>query len=292
MSTRTIHTGGTDASVGKIQGSVAKYYFISKSRVNRSHSSAVPRPRGGRRVAAMTTALGQLRCVLDALDEISTGNGDTVTRARELCDKFSSGVTILALQMALVVFEPLEELCKSLQARTQTVSGMRQAADRVITFLQSQRSQESFSFVYVNANDIVKSQELDEITMLRVRKAPKRLTMALHLMQLRHPRHTTERSITNWLTPPLRSSRTDSASRALMTWYQWRNVFSRKMQTWVSSKNIRKLKCLVYESSLFKMFQLDKTSPPLEKQSTFSPSCHQNADNCSARSRCSCDYCW
>ena len=127
------------------------------------------------RVAAMTTVLGQLRCVPDALDEISTGNGDTATRARGLCDKFSSGVTILALQMALVVFEPLEELCKSLQARTQTVSGMRQAADKVIAFLQSQRSQESFLFVYVNANDIIKSQELDEITMPRVRKAPKRL---------------------------------------------------------------------------------------------------------------------
>jgi len=127
------------------------------------------------RVAAITTVLGQLRCLLDALNEISTGNGDTAIRARGLCDKFSSGDTILALLMALVVFEPLEELCKSLQARTQTVSGMKQAADKVIAFLQTRRSEESFSSVYANANGIIESEELDEITVPRVRKAPKRL---------------------------------------------------------------------------------------------------------------------
>ena len=62
----------------KPDGSVLKYNGISESRVNRSHLSSVPRAVDNSRVAAMTTILGQLCYLLDALlDEISTGNGDT-----------------------------------------------------------------------------------------------------------------------------------------------------------------------------------------------------------------------
>ena len=75
---------------------------VNPGYVNRSHSSAVPHAvdYSGCRYDHCSWAIAL--CAGRTIGEISTGNGDTATCGRGLCDKFSSGVTILALQMALV----------------------------------------------------------------------------------------------------------------------------------------------------------------------------------------------
>ena len=76
------------------------------------------------------TVIQHYSSVLESLDEFAQGAASTVqgkATASGLLDRFSNSNTMLALQMALEVFEVLEYLCTALQGQKQTVSGMLQA---------------------------------------------------------------------------------------------------------------------------------------------------------------------
>lgn len=128
------------------------------------------------RVAAMRTLLKQLKTVLETLEDVSQNAGaDMATRANGLLDKLSSGMNVLAIHIALVVFAPLEELCKSLQAGSQTVSGMRRAVRTVVDFLKSRRTEDAFAEVFSDAKVVIENLDLTEIVLPRVRRPPKRI---------------------------------------------------------------------------------------------------------------------
>src|SRR6188768_2977243 len=91
-------------------------------------------------------------------------------RANGILIKLFSGVHILALRIALCVFQPLEELCTALQSRSQTVSGMKAAVNMVIDGLKSVRNNEAFSLVFTSAINSVKDMQLEEISIPRFRK--------------------------------------------------------------------------------------------------------------------------
>lgn len=65
----------------------------------------------------------QFEAVMAALDELSAESSSVANEARGLLAKFSAGKTVLALKLALAVMQPIELLNKSLQGKTQTVSG-------------------------------------------------------------------------------------------------------------------------------------------------------------------------
>ncbi len=56
---------------------------------------------------------------------------DTATKASGLLDRFKQGTTILGLQICLKVYGPLEQLNKSCQYASGTVSGMLEAVKKV-----------------------------------------------------------------------------------------------------------------------------------------------------------------
>ena len=62
------------------------------------------------RVAALETVMKQLRCILEAMDEIYDDRGDISAKAKGLCTTFSDGTCVLAVLMALSVFGSLKGL--------------------------------------------------------------------------------------------------------------------------------------------------------------------------------------
>ena len=97
---------------------------------------------------AVTGVLSQYGSVLASLEEMASNGSDTGTRANGLLDRFRKGKTVLGLHLALEVILELETLNKSLQSRTETISGMRGAVECVASTLQEKMSEEAFHEVF------------------------------------------------------------------------------------------------------------------------------------------------
>jgi hypothetical protein len=153
--------------------------FISQTSSNVGTSLAALRPlcptRWTLRVAAIQSMLNVQKIIMETLEELSLSHGDSASRANGILTKLSSGVHILALRIALCVFQPLEELRTALQSRNQTVSGMKAAVNIVIDGLKSVRNKEAFSLVFTSAINSVKDMQLEEIFIPRLRKVSKRI---------------------------------------------------------------------------------------------------------------------
>jgi hypothetical protein len=106
------------------------------------------------------------KSIMETLEELSLSHGDSASRANGILTKLSSGVHILAIRIALCVFQPLEKLCtapRALQSRNQTVSGMKAAVNIVVDGLKSVRNNDAFSLVFTSAINSVKDMQLEEI---------------------------------------------------------------------------------------------------------------------------------
>jgi hypothetical protein len=96
-------------------------------------------------------------------------------RAAGLYNKLSIGATAVSLVLALEVFLPLEELCVSIQSRSQSVPGTMSAVKLVIEKLCNSRSEVSFAAIYSRANDLVTELDLEAVSAPRVRRQSKRI---------------------------------------------------------------------------------------------------------------------
>ena len=77
------------------------------------------------RVRSITAVINQYDVVLTSLNEMGmTMHGAIATRAAGLHDYFQKGTTLLALRIAIIVFSMLEELNRSFQCKSGTLSGM------------------------------------------------------------------------------------------------------------------------------------------------------------------------
>lgn len=100
------------------------------------------------RVRSITAVLNQYDAVLGSLEETASGTGDTAAKASGLLDCFRKGVTVLGLKIALLIFGPLEELNRSLQSATITISGMLEAATFVTSHLALLRTADVFEKLF------------------------------------------------------------------------------------------------------------------------------------------------
>jgi len=163
------------------QSGKAKTALISNIAVNSPGSSVEGiRPlcptRWTVRVKAIRTTLDHLKTVLEVLTDLSDAQqGDRSTKARGLLKQLCSGTTVLALRMAFVVFNRLEELTVALQGRVQTIVGMKEAVDKTVAVLQDCRSTETFTSIFVEATEAVAELELDEISLPRTRIVSRRI---------------------------------------------------------------------------------------------------------------------
>src|SRR6218665_3402608 len=130
-----------------------------------------------RRVRSMASVIDQYEAVLSSLENLSTtGCGATATKATGLLSSFRNTVTILGLQSAIRIFGPLEELNRSLQSSSVTLSGLLQAVESVKTALRSLRTDDAFHEIVEEVRSICERHEIDPLALPRMRQPPRRLT--------------------------------------------------------------------------------------------------------------------
>lgn len=125
---------------------------------------------------AVKAVLSQYESVLVSLEEMAASGSSSAAKANGLHDRFSKGKTVLGLLVALEVIEELECLNKSLQKRTATIAGMKEAIECVKSTLQGKRNEEKFQKVFDKAVEMVDSLELEPIQIPHQRRPPKRYT--------------------------------------------------------------------------------------------------------------------
>jgi hypothetical protein len=128
------------------------------------------------RVAGIETVLLQYTAVIEALEQHANSNSsmESCARAAGLQERFSKGNTYAYLIIAVTVFRHLENLCVSLQGRSQTISGTRQAVDIVHSELIRIRSDEEFTRIFDNIETAIEKLDLEPLQLPRPRNAPKR----------------------------------------------------------------------------------------------------------------------
>jgi len=103
------------------------------------------------RVQSVSAVLDQYAAVLSSIEEISMeASGEMATKAAALLDRFSDGKAVIGLKISRMVFGLLEELNRSLQSSSYTVSGMLQAVSTVKSQLLKLHTEEQFDELYNN----------------------------------------------------------------------------------------------------------------------------------------------
>ncbi|KAK0152297.1 Zinc finger MYM-type protein 1 [Merluccius polli] len=125
---------------------------------------------------AIKAVLSQYENVLTSLEEMGANTGTTGAKANGLKEHFEKGKTVLGLILAIEVIEVLECLNKSLQKRTETITGMKSAIDCVRSTVQGKRSETSFQVLYDKAVEMVESLGIEPIQVPHQRPPPKRYT--------------------------------------------------------------------------------------------------------------------
>lgn len=129
------------------------------------------------RMVAVRAVLDQYEEVILSLEAMATsGSSDTCITARGLLERFQKGHTYLGLLLASEALTELENLNRSLQSRTESVSGMLAAVECVKTTVRAKRSDESFHQLYATACDKIQQMHIETIQMPHVRRPPQRYT--------------------------------------------------------------------------------------------------------------------
>lgn len=173
--------------LGNFYGSSRKYRQSFRdiatlhSEEQASHSSAIKpaiKPlcptRWLTRTPAIDSVVEQYKAVLESLEQASVEQRGT--RASTLVDQAQNSKTLLGLHMSKSVFGLLEQLNKTLQSSTETVSEMLQAVDVVRRQLLNIRTDEKFALLLEKVSKIAEELQLDNISLPRRRKVPVRFT--------------------------------------------------------------------------------------------------------------------
>lgn len=126
---------------------------------------------------AIRAVLSQYESVLSSLEEMGANNSTSSgAKANGLRERFEKGKTVLGLLLAVEIFEVLEVLNKSLQKRTETVSGMMDAVGHVRSTVRVYRSETRFQDIFNKAVEMIDSLEIEPIQVPHQRQPPKRYT--------------------------------------------------------------------------------------------------------------------
>ena len=98
----------------------------------------------------------QFQSVLQCLDELAVSGSPLFARANGLRSQLRGPCTNLLLLMTLRVFQPLENLNRSLQSTRETVSGMIQAVSLLVTELKAFRTNDDFKTMLDSAKNMQK----------------------------------------------------------------------------------------------------------------------------------------
>lgn len=128
------------------------------------------------RVKAVQTVTSQYDAVLQCLEELGAPGSPLAARASGLQHQLGRGNTLLALEMALHVFTPLESLNRALQSSYQTVGGMIDAVSEVKTELTAMRTDAAFAALLDGVIQRQQTMDLVPVDVPRQRRPPRRFT--------------------------------------------------------------------------------------------------------------------
>lgn len=127
------------------------------------------------RVSAVSSVLDQYAVVLASLESYSKEVKDEpAAKARGLLNQLQQGTTVLGLKVSVMIFSRLEQLNKSLQSVSATVSGMIAAAESVVLELRRFRADEQFNSIFREVAEMVEAHDLEPIVVPRVRRPAQR----------------------------------------------------------------------------------------------------------------------
>ena len=86
---------------------------------------------------------------------------NSATRCSGLLKQLTCGSNVLGLMMALDILTPLEQLNRSLQSTSATVSGMLQAIEQTLSDLRDLRTDSAFDALLNKAMKLIEELELD-----------------------------------------------------------------------------------------------------------------------------------
>ena len=136
------------------------------------------------RMPAINATLQQYKLILRTLQEAQlTCSSDVSVRAAGLQKRFQNPSTVMCLIMAQNVIEPLESLNRSLQSVKMTVAGMLESAKTVRSQLQSLREDCKYDAIFKEAEQMIESLDLGELSTPRTKNVPTRfrgLALAFH----------------------------------------------------------------------------------------------------------------
>jgi len=122
---------------------------------------------------AIKAVLTQYDRVLCSLDKMAGSTSKSAASASGLADHFRKGKIILGLTLASAVVGELECLNKSLQRRTQTVSGMLAVVDCVRSSFQEKRNDQHYVILFEKANAaVVESAQIQPTEVPNARLFP------------------------------------------------------------------------------------------------------------------------
>ena len=108
------------------------------------------------------------------LQTMASENGETGSKSRGLLAQFSKGQTLLGLKVCSAILVRLEQLNRSLQAKSATLGGMLQAVGEMTKELLSLRTDAAFDAIFDQANNMIEDTGIEKLVDLRVRRPPKR----------------------------------------------------------------------------------------------------------------------
>ena len=127
------------------------------------------------RVPAVNAAVKQYSLIMTTLEGAQqTCSTEVAARAVSFLHRFENPATLLCLQLAQHVLEPLESLNKSLQSTTMTVAWMLEAAAAVKSQYENMREDDEFDKIWESFEANRKKLALEELGLSRTRKPPVR----------------------------------------------------------------------------------------------------------------------
>jgi len=127
------------------------------------------------RVSAVNSVLDHYAVVLASLETYASEVTDeAAAKASGLLNQLQQGTTALGLKVAVLVFSRIEQLNKSLQSASATVSGMIAAAETLVLELQRLRSENQFSIIFKEVNEMIYIPDLEPVAVPHVRRPRQR----------------------------------------------------------------------------------------------------------------------
>ena len=100
------------------------------------------------RVKSVQSILSGYGVILELMENLAKANEPFSAKANGLKCQLEKGETVFGFLVCVSIFEPIERLSLSIQNKSITVSGVKEAAEKVLEFLEGLKQDENFNNIW------------------------------------------------------------------------------------------------------------------------------------------------